>query len=877
MSGLGTSLLLIALAGGVLGIALWYLRRASRAARSRVGTPVRPPAAAKGAAPAASPKPVLARATREDTASGSPFAEPAPRVGPPRPAGQRDGHPVSVALPAKTAEEEVWEDTVAETWAEPAGDARPATESDTGALPPELGSASGASSAPMPALKPVEQLPLAATSETIAAAVPEAETEQPPVTAMATGPAGDLQQTAGAVAPVPGHPLPPVIDRPAEAPQAIAPATQQTDENAPAAVTPAADACVAHAVLPSEPWPAVGEVVALARPPDGRADAPDEAAQPAVTQSFVAGTEGAVMAAEPAAARRVEPPENVPLQDPVVAIPEHGPRNAEGRDNGAIPAAGTTLRTSAAATATELLPEAKGAAETTPPPAVATAAGVAATARSSAERDAEADAALETMLGADAGCGAEVAGVDTDASTQETSSATAAAPARLLTRPAVHRDRRGRPAAVPQQPAPRVRKAPNANGARPPAEARLRLSLHPIRRTARLALVLMRPEEFPPSITLELDGPQTVEALGDRQYGDVDLDWSAGLLAGEIRLNCAEGFRWVRSARLAHIFAADPAEPDLVTVAFATAGIEHTIVCRTEDARAVCDLAESAGSSRPKSLERFAGIADGWVVLTGYRPTRAAAATPSAAFSPLDPGHAIAINLEGGLAIGARSFAQGKPPRIKVEPTLDGVSVRIGGVEATALDGGGWEAPGWDAPGPHLIDVVPGPTLKYEIIADPAANGGWPFWDAHADRAAASEGPWARAGICGAGMAGPSGERVLAAESQPTLLVLGTDGSVASLRPRAGVGVSVGLAGGTPAFLLVSSGRRRAQGKVVWLGLAEDRAPHTHVRHALPVWVEAVRGAAARRLPLDAGKDAAGESIWRKAVALARAIKRQRR
>jgi hypothetical protein len=552
--------------------------------------------------------------------------------------------------------------------------------------------------------------------------------------------------------------------------------------------------------------------------------------------------------------------------------------SAEDRDTDAIPVAGAALRTLAAdAAAAEPLPEAKGVAEITLPPGVAAAAGVAETARSSAERDTEADAVLETMFGADAGLDAEVTGVNPGAGTPETSSATAAVPVRPLTRPAVHRDRRGRPAVVPQQPGPGVRKATNANGARPPAEARLRLSLHPIQRTARLALVLMRPEEFPPSITLELNGPQTVEALSERQYGDVDLDWSAALLAGEIRLACAEGLRWVRSARLAHIFTADPAEPDLVTVAFATAGVEHTIICRSEDVRAVCDLAESAGSSRPKPLERFAGIADGWVVLTGYRPTRAAAATPNAALSPLDPAHAIAISLEGGLAIGARSFAQGKPPRINVEPALDGVAVRIGGVEATPRDGGGWEAPGWDTAGPHLIDVVPGPTLKYEILADPAANGGWPFWDAHADRAVASEGPWARAGICGAGLAGPSGEKVLAAEVQPTLLALGIDGSAASLRPRAGIGVAVGLAGGTPAFLLVSSGRRRAQGKVVWLGLAEAAAPLAQVRQALPVWVEAVRGAAARRLPVAAGEGGAGEAVWRVAVTLARAIKRQRR
>ena len=881
MSGLGFSFLLIALACGVFGLALWYLRRASRAARSRVGTPVRRPAAAaaKVAAPPGSAKPVLARAAREDAGSRSPVAEPAPRVDPPQPTVQMRRHPVSADPPAEEAKAEVWEDTVAETWKEPAGDPGLATGSDTNALSPEPGPALGASSATVLPLTEVEQLPLAASVEAIAAAVSEGEGgPSPAAPAMAPGPAGDLRQTSAFAAPVPGHPPLRAIDRPAEAPQAVVPVSAETNENAPTAATPATDASVAGAALRSAPLPTVEQVEAVAPVPGGPAAEPDQAAQPAVPRTIVAGTEGAVKVAEPASAQPGEAREDEPPRDPVPVNSEPGLCNAEDRTSGEIPAAGAELQALAAdAAAAGPLLEAKAAAEIKLVPAGEAAAGVAETARLSAEGAAEADTALETMPGAHTGIDAEIAGINPEAGTPETSRPTVVAAARPLTRPAVHRDRRGRPAAVPQPPGQGVRKAANANGARPSADVRLRLSLHPIRRTVQLSLVLMRPAEFPPSITLQLDEPQTVDAHGDRQYGDVASEWSVGLLASEIRLTCAEGFCWVRSARLAHIFAADPAEPDLVTVAFATAGIEHTVVCRNEDARAVCDLAESAGSSRPKALERFTGIADGWVVLTGYRPTRAAAVTPNAAFSPLDPGHAIAISLEGGLAIGGRSFAQGKPPRINVEPALDGVSVRIGGVEATPRDGGGWEAPGWDAPGPHLIDVVPGPTLKYEIIADPAANGGWAFWDAHADRAAASEGAWARAAICGAGLAGPTGEKVLAAEIQPTLLALGIDGSVASLRPRAGVGVSVGLAGGTPAFLLVSSGRRRAQGKVVWLGLAEATASLAHVRQALPVWVEAVRSAAARRLPVDAGEEGAGESVWRMAVTLARAIKRRHR
>ncbi len=880
MSGLGSSFLLIALAAGVFGLALWYLRRASRAARPRVGTPLRRPAAAaaKVAAPTGGAKPVLARAAREDAGSGSPVAEPAPGVDPSQPAVQMHRHPVSEDPPAEEAEAEVWEDTVAEAWKEPADDPGLTTGSDTSALPPEPDPALSESSATVPALKAVVQLPLAASVGAIASAVPEAEGgPSPTAPAMAPGPAGDLRQTTAVAAPVPGHSLLRAIDRPAEAPQAVVPASAETNENAPAAATPASDASVGGAALRSAPLPTGEQVKAVAPALGGPAAEPDQAAQPAVPQTFVAGTEGAVEVAEPAAAQPGEAREDEPPRDPVPANSEPGPCNAEDRTSGEIPAVDAELQALAAdAASAEPLLEAKAAAEIKLVPAVEAAAGVAETARLSAEGDAEADAALETMPGAHTGIDAEVAGINPEAGTPETSSPTMAAAARPLTRQAVHRDRRGRPAAVAQPPGQGVRSATNANGARPPAEVRLRLSIHPIRRTVQLALVLMRPEEFPPSVTLQLDEPQTVDALGDGQYGDVDLAWSAGLLASEIRLTCAEGFQWVRGARPVHIFVADPAEPDLVTVASAAAGIEHTIVCRNEDVSAVCELAESAGSSRPKALERFTGIADGWSVLTGYRPTRAAGVTPVAAFLPLDPGNAIAISLEGGLAIGPRSFAQGKPPRINVEPALEGVSVRIGGVVATPRDGGGWEAPGWDAPGPHLIDVVPGPTLKYEIIADPAAIGGWAFWDAHADRAAASEGPWARVAICGAGLAGPSGEKVLAAEVQPTLLALGIDGSVASLRPRAGVGVSVGLAGGTPAFLLVSSGRRRVQGKVVWLGLAEATASLAHVRQALPVWVEAIRGAAARRLPVEAGEEGAGESVWRMAVTLARAIKRQR-
>jgi hypothetical protein len=443
-------------------------------------------------------------------------------------------------------------------------------------------------------------------------------------------------------------------------------------------------------------------------------------------------------------------------------------------------------------------------------------------------------------------------------------------------RQAVHRDRRGRQTSLLQPGAERKRAKRQSNLLQPPAEARLRLMLHPIRRTVRLALILLRPTEFPEQVTLELSGSQTVDALEEGQYGDVDLTWDADLLLNEIRVSCTEGYQWVRGARPVHIFTADPAQADLVSVSAATAGTEHTIICREQDADTVCDIAESAGSARPAALRRFSGMPDGWVVLSGYRPTRAAALRPAPAFSPLDPGHGIEITLQGGLEIGRRLYAQGRPPRIRIEPILAGISVHIGGVAAAVSGEGNWEAPGWDAPGQHRVEVIPGPSLNYEVQADPGVQGGWAFWDAHGGRTAVDEGPWSRAQICGALLAGPSGERVIAAELQPTILALGIDGSVGALRPRAGAGVSVGFAAGIPAFLLMSSGRRRRQGKIVWLGLPPSSEVVARPRRLSQLWIEAIRSAAARRLAMQADEEGTGQSIWQKAVLLARSAKRQR-
>lgn len=448
-----------------------------------------------------------------------------------------------------------------------------------------------------------------------------------------------------------------------------------------------------------------------------------------------------------------------------------------------------------------------------------------------------------------------------------------------LSRPAhqaVHRDRRGRQPSLPQPGAERKRAKQQSNALRTPAEARLRLILHPIRRTVGLALILLRPTEFPERVTLELNGLQPVDALGEGQYGDVDLIWGADLLVNEIRVSCTEDYQWVRSARSVHIFAADPVQADLISVSAATADTEHTIICRDQDAGTVCDIAESAGSARPQALRRFSGVPDGWVVLSGYRPTRAASLQPAQAFSTLDPGHGLEIKLQGGLEVGRRLYAQGKPPRIRIEPALDGIAVRIGGVVAAASSDGAWEAPGWDTPGQHRVEIVPGPSMTYEVQVDPAMQGGWAFWDAHGSRTADNDGPWSQAQICGAKLSGPSGERVMAAELQPSILALGIDGTVAVLRPRTECGVSVGFAAGMPAFLLISWGRRRCQGKIVWLGLPQLSEVVEQPRRLSRTWIETIRSVAARRLTMQADEGGLGQSIWRKAVLLARSAKRQR-
>ncbi len=295
--------------------------------------------------------------------------------------------------------------------------------------------------------------------------------------------------------------------------------------------------------------------------------------------------------------------------------------------------------------------------------------------------------------------------------------------------------------------------------------------------------MLTRPDGFPARVTVLEAGSHAVEAYDEQRYDDLDLPWTGELLEGELRLTGADGFQWLRSARQVHIFAQDPNEPELISASAASAGIAHTLICRSGDAGAVRLAAASTGSPELQTHEHWQGIPDGWTVLSGYTPAHAATLPLSAGLRTLDPGEGLEISFDGGLAVRGRVYAAGHPPRIMITPAPGNASVTIGGEPAELSSDGAWTAPGWDRPGQHMVDVVPGPSVSYEIAADPWLSGGWDFWDAHPQRFGDRAGePWSRARICGALIRGPADETVFAAESQPTLVALGPRSGATPLR-----------------------------------------------------------------------------------------------
>lgn len=434
-------------------------------------------------------------------------------------------------------------------------------------------------------------------------------------------------------------------------------------------------------------------------------------------------------------------------------------------------------------------------------------------------------------------------------------------------RPAQHRDRRGqRRAALPPSGT-----GPKGGGAeaalRTPAEARLRLMIHPVRRSVGLAAVLARPPGYPERVTLLLGTGDEVGAYSEDRYDDVDLEWTPELLSGELRLDCEEGYQWLRSGRRVHIFAASRDGPGMISVGSAPTASDSTIVCLQDDEAVVRAAAAACGSPEMVSHEGWTGVPAGWKVLSGYRPVRASASPVESSLKALDPGIGAVIQLSGGLQVRSGSFAQGNPPRIEIEPFPVGSSVSIDGNSADMGEDGYWRAPGWDAPGDHLVDIVPGPSLTYRVIADPWLDGGWDRWDAHPERFAHSTGaPWERAEICGAAILGPNNEHVAAAETVATVIALGLRRGVSVLRARPDAPVSVGLLHEMPAFLVSSSGPRRTQGHIDWLAALLPGSPS---REMDLEWAAAVRTAASRRLPLTSAS-IVGQESWRRARQRAR-------
>ena len=432
-------------------------------------------------------------------------------------------------------------------------------------------------------------------------------------------------------------------------------------------------------------------------------------------------------------------------------------------------------------------------------------------------------------------------------------------------RPAIYQDARGgrrRSTLATERPRP-----PERTG-RPPAEAKLRLLIHPIQRRASLSVVLARPEGYPESVTVHIDGGQTaIDAYDEHRYDDLDLERTTKLLDSELRVASSEGFHWVRSARQLHIFTEDQSESGLISVGTVRAGATHTIVCRSADAEAVQNAATATGSPPPATDTRLRDVPEGWTLLTGYAPAHTATRRLPEGLQPLDPGTDVKIEFEDGLEVQNRAFAEGHPPRITISPEASRASVTIGGQPATLAAGGGWVAPGWDAPGHHMVDVTPGPSAKYEIVADPWSSQSWKFWNGHPGRFCNHIGDaWGETEICGASIQGPEGQAVIAARADPILVALGARGGATQLRRRDGMEVSMGLAAEPPAFLLSARGQRRTQGRVIWLGLAPSTAKP---KGDDPAWREAVRWAAARRLRLEGGGPCA-EEAWRKAKRHAR-------
>ena len=435
----------------------------------------------------------------------------------------------------------------------------------------------------------------------------------------------------------------------------------------------------------------------------------------------------------------------------------------------------------------------------------------------------------------------------------------------IVQKPTAFRDRRGGRRTITSQVNDTPKPEQKVGVGMRQAEAKFRLAIDPIRRSILLSTVLARPEGFPESINVDpASGP--TQAFDQARYDDIAAIWTPDLLGGEFRVRDeSQQLEWLRSARAVHIFAATVGEPDFLSVSAAQLGSEHAIVCPEADVESIEALAIQAGSPALRRYPNFQGVPAGWSVLGGYFPSGALSSLQDLRFRPLDPGAEIRIVFIEGFEIRNAAFAQGHPPRVLIERMPPNCVVWIGSERAAISDDGGWQAPGWDKPGKHLVDVVPGPSQSYEIIADPAHGSGWETWTANPDLAPALV---PDAAICGALVVCLQERMVVATEPASVVLALGARHHVKPLFLRPDKLAAVGVLPFAPAFLIVSSGRRRTEGKIVVLGNPET--VQGSKREAVDMhWVAAVRAAAARRIPIYPAT-AAAKAVWNSAANAAR-------
>lgn len=456
----------------------------------------------------------------------------------------------------------------------------------------------------------------------------------------------------------------------------------------------------------------------------------------------------------------------------------------------------------------------------------------------------------------------------TPAAIGDTKAVTAPAAAPIPARPhrAVHRDRRGARRSAPgQADAPST---PTLHEFRQ-AEAKIRLALDPIRRSARLSLVLSRPAGFPDTVCVDLGGPQVIGAYDETRYDDLDLDWTAELLADELRFSDpGHRVQWIRSARAIHLFG--QSELDFISVPAARASVQHAVVCRDTDAASVTAAAARAGSPLLTSVAGWSGIPPGWTVFPGYSPSRQISPIDDPRLRSLDIGSAVEIHLRGGLRIRAEHFAEGKPPSIFVEPLPSDCQVTIDGQPAFQAEDSAWAAPNSEHPGRHLVDVIGGPSLTYTVEPDPGATREWTI-PGEALRPFGAPPPVPVA-LIGAHANPLSRSAVVATEPSGSVVAIGSRAGVYPLGSRPDVPAAVAAVPFEAAFAIVSWGPRRHQGRILYLG---SPGPGRMGRRPDMNWVSAVVSAAARRLDVIPADDAA-KRAWRSAVIAARRARRLR-